>query len=270
MKYAIDLKYYVGLIMSLPLLPSMYFQSKKIRKTMPKLPEAVGTNGFCTINEEMEKPINLITIGESTIAGVGVETHEEGFTGTLAKELSELLQVNVDWNVYAKSGFTAKKVVNELLPKIKERSIDLIVIGLGANDAFTLNSPKNWGANLRNLIETLRSRYPESFITFINIPPIKEFPAFTSLIKMTLGNLGELLGQRLEELVADYDNVYFASDILTVHSWIEKFKLNVHKSAFFSDGVHPSKLTYQTWAKDIAIRISSHNKIADSLKFRMT
>ena len=80
-------KYLLGSILALPLLPVMYFQGKRIKASVPNLPEAKGTAGIAVANSEHS--MNLLTIGESTIAGVGVETHEEGFTGTLAKELAK-------------------------------------------------------------------------------------------------------------------------------------------------------------------------------------
>ncbi|MGB3179861.1 MAG: hypothetical protein WBB45_00620 [Cyclobacteriaceae bacterium] len=84
------------------------------------------------------------------------------------------------------------------------------------------------------------------------MPSIKEFPAFTPLIRFTIGNLVEILGEALEEVVGDYPNVYYSSEKITLKTWIDRFDLNTEQEAFFSDGVHPSKLTYQTWAKDVA------------------
>lgn len=90
------------------------------------------------------------------------------------------------------------------------------------------------------------------------MPPIKEFPAFSPLIKFILGNLVEILGEELEKLVACHDNVFYLGEKITLQHWIDKFDLQVPPSAFFSDGVHPSKLTYQTWGKDIANEVLKH------------
>ncbi|MEM6380846.1 MAG: PAS domain-containing protein, partial [Bacteroidota bacterium] len=109
-----NLKYLSGALITIPLLPLMYYQGKKIRARVPKLPEAKEPEGQCLINGKNERPLKIISIGESTIAGVGVQTHEEGFTGTLAKEISTLFDLNVDWKVYARSGYTAKKVENKI------------------------------------------------------------------------------------------------------------------------------------------------------------
>ncbi|MBV6644814.1 MAG: hypothetical protein KI790_05170 [Cyclobacteriaceae bacterium] len=141
----VNLKYLVGSALSLPLLPIMYYQGKKIRAGVPSLPEASGPTGIChCAGKRSGRDISLLTIGESTIAGVGVTTHEVGFTGTLATELSNALTTDVRWRVYARSGYTAKKVREKIVPQIVEDTADLIVIGLGANDAFKLNRPSRW------------------------------------------------------------------------------------------------------------------------------
>ena len=100
-----NIKYILGSILTFPLLPLMYFQGKKIKSNVPRLPEAKGIKGLSAVSSK--KTLRMITIGESTIAGVGVSTHQEGFTGTLANELASELKTNIDWKVYAKSGYTS-------------------------------------------------------------------------------------------------------------------------------------------------------------------
>jgi lysophospholipase L1-like esterase len=260
-----NFKYYLGVLLTIPILPLLYYQGKKVKTSVPKLPEANGTEGSVNLELSAAKSIRLITIGESTIAGVGVETHEEGFTGTLAKELANQIQSNISWRVYAHSGYTAEKVWKDIIPQIEEKGNPLIVIGLGANDAFQLSSPNKWKTDIQGLIASLRSKYPSSLILFCNMPPIKEFPAFTSLIKFTIGNLIELLGQELNELVKNYDDVYYFNEIITIEEWRKKLQIDEAKSSFFSDGVHPSKLTYQSWAKDVAGKIASNKEMLTTL-----
>lgn len=256
-----NLKYLTGALISLPLLPLMYYQGKKIKASVPKLPEATGTEGRFIIDSKNSNSLKIITLGESTIAGVGVKTHKEGFTGALVRELASLARINIDWKVYARSGYTAKKATEKLIPKIEEKNIDLIVVGLGGNDAFKLHTPKKWRKDIQAFIESLRTKFPRTPIVFCNMPPIKEFPAFTPLIKSTIGNLVELFGTELEKITANYDDVFYYGEILTLKDWKIKFKLDAEQKDFFSDGVHPSKLTYQTWAIDIAQKIWREGKI---------
>ncbi len=257
-----NLRYYLGVLLAIPFIPILKYQGKKVFDNVPKLPEAKGPEGKVEVGFQTNNELRLITLGESTIAGVGVETHEEGFTGTLAKELSKLLSANIHWRAYAHSGYTAKRVLQEIVPKIKEKEIGLIVIGLGANDAFTVNTPENWTKDIRKLIDVLKKNYPKALIVFCNMPPIKEFPAFPRLLKFFVGNLVEIFGQELIELVKSYENVYYASDKMSLADWVKRNENVKDASDFFSDGVHPSKLTYQAWAIDMANSIVMNKKLA--------
>ncbi len=258
-----NIKYILGSIISIPLLPIMYLQGKKIKKNIPKLPEAEGTQGIFSINSN--KTLRILTIGESTIAGVGVKNHKEGFTGALASELATKLNTNIDWKVYAKSGYNAKQVDEKIIKHITESNIDLIVIGIGGNDAFELNSPKKWNNDVRNLINNLRHKFKEVPIVFVNMPPIKEFPAFTSLMKFTIGNLVSLLGEELVKVVKDYKNVFYYSREISSADLTKRLNLTVKSSDFFSDGVHPSKITYQVWAKDVSMFIKQSKEITTAI-----
>ncbi len=262
-----NIRYFFGSILTIPLLPLMYVQGKRIRSKVPSLPEAQGTEGI--VLGSNKNRLRMLTIGESTIAGVGVKTHKEGFSGTLAKELSSKLNTDIDWKVYAKSGYTAKKVTEKIVAQIQEHKVDIVVIGLGGNDAFTLNNPKKWKIHIQELINTLKAKFKNVVIVFANMPPIKEFPAFTPLIKATLGNLVEILGKELEQLVKNQKGVYYYSRIITIESWIKRLNIKEESSKFFSDGVHPSKLTYQVWAKDLSNFIINQQEIKTILKQRL-
>ena len=219
-------RYILGATVAVPLLPLMYYQGQQIRASVPVLPEATGIEGYVQIDSTKE--VSLLAIGESTIAGVGVKTHREGFTGTLAQEIGDQLGVNVRWKVYAKSGYTAKKVTEKILPKITENEVDIIVVGLGGNDAFQLNRPAKWRKDIE---------------------------------KFTVGNLVEILGAELKKVTDPLPNVYYSLEKITLDGWMKKFQVDTEMSEFFSDGVHPSLFTYQTWARDLADFILKDEKI---------
>ncbi|MFT5641984.1 MAG: lysophospholipase L1-like esterase [Cyclobacteriaceae bacterium] len=243
-----NIKYILGAIVSIPLLPIIYFQGKKVRVSVPKLPEAQGAEG----KDGTGKPFKMLAIGESTIAGVGAETHSQGFTGAMARELAEQLSLEVSWKVYARSGYTAKRVGEKIIPKIAEEAVDLIVIGLGGNDAFTLNTPAQWIKDVDLVLINLRVKFPDTPIVFANMPPIKLFPAFTPAIRFVLGNLVEIHGQALRKYIHHKPNTYYNQELVTLEVWMSRWQIKAKPSAFFSDGVHPSILTYQTWGKDLA------------------
>jgi|TARA_B110000977_G_scaffold37009_1_gene49703 lysophospholipase L1-like esterase len=257
-KMSTKLKYFLGLLISIPLLPFLYFQGKSIRKKTPVLPEAAVPIGF--VDGQFKSTLSLLTIGESTIAGVGVKEHKEGFTGALAQTLSKVFQQNIKWRVYARSGYTAKQLCTKIVPKIEETTVDLIVIGIGGNDSFTLNSLKKWSSDVENLIHLLQHKFPKTPLFFTNMPPIKEFPAFTGLMKFVIGNLVEILGEHLHILANKEPNVYYNREVIRLKEWSIRNNLPIHTAGiYFSDGVHPSELTYKVWGKEMGSFIFSQN-----------
>ncbi len=244
--------------------PILYLQGKQIRKKVPILPEAANPEGYINPKKPASEKETLphktiISIGESTIAGVGVINHQDGFTAALANEIAKKLDTTIHWKVYARSGYTAKHIAKRTLKKIEEQNIDLIVIGLGGNDAFTLSSLKKWNKHINQIITTLRSNHPKTPIVFLNMPPIKEFPAFTKIIKLTIGSWVEMLGRSLKQTIKQHNNVHYNSLVIRLKDWIHKVPGPIKANTFFSDGVHPSQLTYKLWAEETAHFIFRNN-----------
>ena len=261
-------KYIFGSVVMFPLLPIMYFQGTRIRKKVPALPEAAGPEGKCHAGSG--STLNVLFLGESTIAGVGVETHAKGFAGNLSRLLSQKFHTSVVWKVYAKSGYTALEIHKKLLPLISENAVDLIVIGLGGNDAFTLNTPWKWKAQIRALIISIQKQFGNTPILFLNMPPIKEFPAFTPLMKFALGNLVEILGEELAVVAREFKGVYYYAQNITLAAWAKRTDTDADVTAFFSDGVHPSEITYQIWAKDVLLFIENNKILHEEMDWMKT
>lgn len=230
------------------LLPVMYMQGKRVRKSIPQLPEAQGPEGIA--GEPTDTYKNILLIGESTLAGVGVVTHQEGFSGELGQSLSTLLDQTVKWKVYARSGYTARLVTDKLIPKMQETKTDLIVVGLGGNDTFTLN--KHWTRDIEKLIATLSTKYPATPLVFINLPPVASFPALPTILRFCLGHHMDKLRTQLATIVQGKSNCYFLEEKINLKEWSAKNGLENKPELYFSDGIHPTKLTYSLWAQSVA------------------
>lgn len=228
--------------------PVLYIQSRIVRRSVPDLPEALNPKGI--IKGSSDSKFYLLVIGESTMAGVGIDDHKEGFAHSLAKDISQHLKKSVQWEVQAMSGYTAKQIHDELIPKIQMNKADLIVLGTGANDAFALNTPKVFSENIKKVIDQLRSRFRNTNILFINMPPISYFPAFTKLMQFCLGHWVRLNGEKLDGITKNASNIYFMNDEIKPEDWFDRYDDFENIQDMFSDGVHPSKKTYQLWAQE--------------------
>lgn len=250
------LLYFFGILMAIPVFPIMFLQAMKLKRDFPDLPEAKNPKG----KTSGSSGLRLLMLGESSIAGVGVEDHKDCIGGQLATELSRLRQISIDWQVVAKSGYTAKQVRENLLVTIPKEPFDLIVIGLGGNDTFKLNTPWYWKKSMRKLVLDLHKKHPEATIVITYMPPVHTFLAFSRLIRFFLGNLTKLLGREMKRLAPDYDYLLYFDYVVSWEDWISHSEAR-NPADFFSDGVHPSALTYQLWGQGTARFI--HESVID-------
>ncbi|MDQ3062930.1 MAG: SGNH/GDSL hydrolase family protein, partial [Acidobacteriota bacterium] len=158
--------YIFGGIIILPFVPFLYWQGQRVRKQVGRLPDATGE----TVGQfgEATETLNLLAIGESTVAGVGAKNHAEALGGQLAKYLSLETGKSVRWHVLGESGITVGETLERLVPKLPESNMDFVVIALGGNDTFKVSSPNRWRNGLRKLIETLKKKYPNANILLAN------------------------------------------------------------------------------------------------------
>lgn len=243
-----NLHYLTKACMTMPYLPALYIQAVRTKAALPDLPPAKDPQGATQMSTQ--PTFRLLTIGESTVASLGAATHAEGFTGSLAGALSQRLDRPVQWRAYGKSGYSAHKVRTLILPTISETRADMVIIGLGGNDTFELNTPWNWRYEVELLVDELRERFPGIPIAFSNMPPVREFPVFSPLMKRVFGDLVDILGEELRQLCEQQKGLYFHPEPIRVNDWKNRLGVNRPITDFFSDGVHPSPFTYQTWAID--------------------
>lgn len=244
-----QLLYLGGSILILPFLPLLLFLGKRVRRSIPDLPEASENLTSSLVGNG--ETIQLLTLGESTIAGVGVTDHTHGITGQLAKTLHISSGKTIYWQVLACNGYTAEKVNQLLVPQIPEYALDYIVIGLGGNDTFTFNSPLTFKKNMIYLLDNIQLRQPNAQIIIANMPPIGEFPAFPWLIQLVLGSLVKLHGAVIRDIPQRYDNVSYMDETIRLKDWIKRIDGNCTSADLFSDGVHPSAMTYAIWGEEI-------------------
>ena len=241
-------RYFLGALCAVPFLPAMYWQGKRIYAEMPKLPDALDTEGRYG---EGQTPLRLLAVGESSISGVGVERHCDSIVGGLANYLARGGQTRVDYRVVAKSGYDAARVHDELLPQLPADSPDLILLGLGGNDAFQASTPRRFVRHTRRVLDRLRALYPHTPIVMLTVPPIYDFIGFTKLLRFFMGGLARLFGDCLEYLTGQYEQLHYFNEELSLRKFQELVGRPSEPVEFFSDGVHPTALTYRIWAEQL-------------------
>ena len=102
----------VRLLLILPALPLIYWLGKKIKAEIPDLPEAAlhkkGSMGPDANSS------HVLLVGESSIAGVGIDDHMQGIPGSIG-EMYGNEGLGFSWQVIARSGFKAIDVIEQLV-----------------------------------------------------------------------------------------------------------------------------------------------------------
>lgn len=225
----------IGGALVLPFAPFLWWQGVRLRRRVGRLPDAAGEReGTAGGGNET---LNLLVIGESTVAGVGAANHAEALTGQIAEFLSLKTGCRVRWHALGESGITARETLERLVPAIPQREMDFVVVALGGNDTFQLNAPARWQQDLKRLLEIVREKNPGATVLVANVPVIRDFIAMPHPLKFVLWRLSRLHHRAARGLIRPMENVYYFEDIKKVDD------------DFFSDGIHPSAIGYRLWAE---------------------
>ncbi|NRB51194.1 MAG: SGNH/GDSL hydrolase family protein [Saprospiraceae bacterium] len=245
------IRLYSRLVLSIPILPILYWQGKKSKAAVPDLPPAKHPTGIQR-HPDASLSFKVLSFGESAFAGIGIDDHQNTITGIMAQELSKNLRENIEWEVVAKSGYNAEQVREELVDLSTIKTPDLIIIGLGANDTFEIHFPKKWKRDMTRLIDQIRRKHGSCPILLAHLPPVHQFPVLTPLLQWFMGNFMEeyhLVNQQLMELEQE---VYYVDQRIDFDTWTNRLPDGFTESDLFCDGVHPGKLAHKLWGQEIA------------------
>lgn len=230
-------KYFAYCAVIAPLAPFLYLQATYTRRKVGRLPDAGGpSNG---VSGTGEAGLKLLVVGESTVAGVGAENHEEALTGRFAHHLSRKLGRPVDWYAVGESGITVGRFLKNRLSDVPSKDFDVIVIALGGNDVFGVKSPRHWRRGISELIAKLKDANPRAEVFLANVPMVRDFISMPDPLRYLLSRLAKIQHFNTMDLVAGMNGVYYFSEVDRV------------EDDFFSDGIHPSASGYDEWASSM-------------------
>jgi lysophospholipase L1-like esterase len=227
-------------------LPFVALQAVRVRRHAPRLVPADGPD---TGVVGSGKPLRLLAIGDSIIAGVGASTLDKALVGRTAEFLAASLGREVEWRAIGRSGISSSGVVADLLPSLPVERVDVFLVSVGVNDVTSLTRTATWKRNLATLLEALAQHSPESVVAIAGLPPLHVFPLLPQPLRAVIGFRGESLDRMAREVVAGYPQA--------MHVRVE---FETHPDRFSSDGFHPSEASYidfgRAMSEQLAIRLA--------------
>lgn len=235
------MRVYKEALAALSIGPIMFIQGMMVRKYAAELPEAAGPRSGVVGNGA---PLRLLVLGDSSAAGVGVDTQDEAIAGQLAAQLADKFQVT--WELLAKTGATTKSHTQAVKEHV-EGKFDAAMICLGVNDVTHGVNLRSWLKQQAALYEMLEQKFGVREIYVSGVPPIKYFPLLPQPLRWFLGRRADRFDHWLEEMIAKRKNTYHIP-IAFPHD----------TSLMASDGYHPKAGVYAQWAGWVADKIKEH------------
>jgi lysophospholipase L1-like esterase len=243
------------------LLPVIAAQGLFVRYSTEALPPAGGpTTGTCPVAGTSEAsgtsvapgtegpvggaPVRIAVLGESTAAGCGVDSHDDGFAGSFARELSERSGRPVDWSVSGRHGATLRRIRYRLLPEVGS-GLAVAALLAGVNDVLGRRSPQDWGQDMEAVVGGLAERAEQVVVT--GVPPFGEFPSLPGTLRRYLARQAAALDEVSQRVCADVPRV----------TWISSTDVLPMGPEFFArDRFHPSAYGYGEWARIVAGKVA--------------
>ena len=227
------LGYWLGYLALLPLFPLIVWQGKQVKRNTVRLPEAGG-------ERRLGKPggIELLHLGESTVAGVGVPQIAQGLTGQLIHNLNKG-EADYIARVVGKNGATITEL-NDWAGAFPEP--DILLITMGVNDTTAFTPLKIWQSQLKTSIDKFSGENTE--VLFTSVPAMHQFPALPKPLSWLLGLRSGQLNLSLKRLCEQNGWQLIHADLPINPQWMAE------------DGYHPNEQGYAQWAGLIAEKIS--------------
>ncbi|WP_238870598.1 SGNH/GDSL hydrolase family protein [Halopseudomonas maritima] len=215
-----------------------------VKRTALRLPDAAAPwQGVVPAPAgSLQAPLRLLLIGESTVAGVGVDCQRQALSGQLALQLSQQLGRAVQWQAAGRNGAVAADCLQDLLPQVVDRHWDLALIVLGVNDTTHLTPRPRWRRNLQSLVEQLNGCVGQVMLT--EVPPLGHFRALPQPLRGWFGLRAGLMNRDVQQVAAEQGAGYLSLDMPFEAHYLAR------------DGYHPSAEGYRLWAAGIVRQLA--------------
>lgn len=230
---------YLPELIALPLLPFLVAQGRYTRRVTPRLPEAAGPATGVAGGSHRGEALSLLAVGESPVAGVGVDTHQDAITGQLASTLAKRLSCPVVWRACGKNGVTAREALEQVVPGIPRLPVDIALVAFGVNDTTAFRPLARWREDLREVLAAIDACCTPRLILLSGVPPLARFPALPQPLRWVMGMKAQALDAVACELALQTPR--------TTYVPLELDTGDVTMMAH--DGYHPSAKGCTAWAQ---------------------
>jgi lysophospholipase L1-like esterase len=218
-------------------LPLLLPQGLWVKRTAQRLPPAAGPTSGAVGSGPTRR---LLLVGDSIIAGVGVEQLADALPGQLARALAERHRCRVEWHAHGDNGASCADLLRQL-PSVPTIKADWILVSVGVNDVTRLTTTHAWRQRLKALLTALTIHAPNASVLLAGVPPMARFPGLPMPLRQVFGWRAGRLDAVGQQVAGSIDKVQHLPT-----------PVPDDPAAFASDGYHPNAQACAVWARVIA------------------
>jgi lysophospholipase L1-like esterase len=231
----------MSLAAKLALSPLLAAQAVFTRVRLPRLPEAEGARSGV---HGQGAPLRLLIAGDSSAAGVGVVHQRLALAGQLVPALASAAQVQVHWQLHARSGLTTAQTL-ELLREAQPPQADVAVVVTGVNDVVD-QVPSHRAVAARDALASwLRNSLAVRHVVFAPLPPIHHFPGLPQPLRWVAGADARRHNAALAAWACTRRDVS-----------VVDMEVPLNRGVMAADGFHPGEAVYRYCGRAVAQHIA--------------
>ncbi len=215
------------------LLPVYIIEGLRARANSVRFAPAPGPQSG--VIEGQGELINLLVVGDSSVAGVGLDHTSNGLTHKLATSLSQASGRPVKWRASGSNSATSAQIRDVVVPNLLAEDFTHVFISIGFNDLKNFKSGKAWKKGFGELIYALRAKYPQARLYWPCLMSPNYVPALSKALAGVLQPRRDMINRVGSQLC-------FERGAISIAAIPE-----ITSRAFCEDGVHASPLGNQLW-----------------------
>jgi lysophospholipase L1-like esterase len=183
-------------------------------------------------------PFNLLVIGDSSAASVGIGSTDHGFAAQLARLVADETGRPVAWRAAGFNSATSGHLRDFVVPNLAAGEWTHIVLAVGTNDMKNFHTARRFTAEFGGLLYALRAKWPQARVVWSPVIDMRRVPALPPM----LGRVLEIRARLINHL---------GTQLCLERGAVPASRLPVEDPAagFSRDGFHASEAGYEVWAR---------------------
>lgn len=211
-----------------------------LRRAAPSGPVALDHTAL--VGEGLAEPLDLVVLGDSAAAGYGNADPRDAFPSQVGRHLAATLGARVRIDALARSGATTADVTVEQVPELAGRHADVVVVGVGVNDALGRRRSRTVRSETATMLAAVARVAPQATVALVGCPDLSTAPALP-------WPLDRLTGWRCRRVRAGQAAAAAEADVV-----FAAYPRPPESDMFGPDGLHPGP-TGQRAAAEMVVAV---------------